>query len=122
MLSSTLDLHAVADAALHEGAVVGSGALRSGHGYAVAIPGTEEVVPTTSQAALVGVLVGYVGHHQRDLAGPGRVLDAVAEGTHTVIDVAEVYPDLPAARSAARALHQCVVLDLTSRTTIAVDA
>ena len=121
MLSSILDLHAVADAALHEGAVVGSGATRADRGYAVAIPGTEEVVPTTSQAALVGVLAGYLDHHRRDLAGPTRVLDAVAEGTHTVIDVAEVYPDLPAARSAARALHQCVVLDLTSRCTIAVD-
>ena len=121
MLSPTLDLHAVADAVLHEGAVVGSGRSRP-CGYAVAIPGTEEVVPTTSQAALVGVLAGYVGSHQRDLAGPGRILDAATEGTSTVIDVAEVYADLQAARSAARALHQGVLLDLASGTTIAVDA
>ncbi|SDQ35357.1 hypothetical protein [Quadrisphaera sp. DSM 44207] len=122
MLSPTLDLHAVADAALHEGAVVGSGRARLDHGFAVAIPGTEEVVPTTSQAALVGVLAGYVGHHQRELAGADRVLDAAVEGTHTAIDVAEVYTDLPTARSAARALHQCVVLDLASRTTVPTDA
>jgi hypothetical protein len=121
MLSSTVDLHAVANAALHEGAVVGSGSAGLDHGYAVAIPGTEEVVPTVSQAALVGVLSGYVCHHRRDLAGPDRVLDAVTEGTHTVIDVAEVYADLPSARSAARALHQCVVLDLATHCTVAVD-
>lgn len=121
MLSRTLDLHAIAYAALHEGVVVGAGCAELHKGFAVAVPGTEELVPTTSQSALVGVLTGYLEQHADDLAGPHRVLDAAPEGASTCIDVAEVYADLPSATAAARAFHQCVVLDLATHRTVAVD-
>lgn len=121
MLSPTLDLHAIAHAALHEGVVVSAGWAELHRGFAVAVPGTEEVVPTTSLSALVGVLTGYVEHHAHDLAAPHRVLDAALEGASTCIDVAVVYADLPSATAAARALHQCVVLDVATHRTVAVD-